>query len=124
MCLSMRMSGNGAGVHEEGVLPTISVSALVTDSESDPDISVVRERVNKGIFFFPLLFPSKIDCFVSIIGQIETKVSFKLDVYSSPLRVFWFTEVCRSQKTKSGPTQEGKSLFRTVNKQHAKNKTL
>ena len=42
---------DGAGVLEEE-LPTISVSALVTDSESDLDVSVVRERVKKGILFF------------------------------------------------------------------------
>ena len=42
---------DGAGVLEEE-LPTISVSALVTDSESDLNVSVVRERVKKGILFF------------------------------------------------------------------------
>ena len=48
MLVSMRMSVNGVGVLEDE-LPTISVSALVTDSESD---LVVRERVKKDMLFF------------------------------------------------------------------------
>ena len=45
MRVSMRMSvGDEAGVLEEAEFPTISVSALVTDYESDPDVSVVRDH--------------------------------------------------------------------------------
>ena len=60
---------DGVGVLEDE-LPTISVSALVTDSESD---LVVRERVKKEIFIFPPLSSTKIGCFAPARYKMSEK---------------------------------------------------
>ena len=59
------------------------------------------ENVSKRVFYFPPLSSTKIGCFVSTIGQIETKVGLKLDVYSSQLYLFGFTEVRTARRVTS-----------------------
>ena len=65
-CVDEDVGGRDGVLEDE--LPTIIVLALVTDSESDLDVSVVRERVKKGILFFHHFSWAKVGCFVSTIG--------------------------------------------------------
>ena len=55
-CVDEDVGGRDGVLEDE--LPTIIVLALVTDSESDLDVSVVRERVKK-VFYFSTTFPGQ-----------------------------------------------------------------